>query len=423
MHISTPRKYRGRQSRSIIGCRRIVLWVVALVLIGFGVFLYHNRSYFQPIVNDVVMELVENAEVSVATLQAPTAIPSATPDTNKLITGHNFWEGGSVNEAVDAYQEVASLTPNDPLIYERIAVGLIIAGNEQDALQYAEQAVNADPFSSDAWAVYAWALDWNSRPTEAIVNALHALELDPNNYRAQAFLGEAYFSAGQTQRALDTLQEVIDNDPDNVEAYRARGLVKWLGLFDLPAALDDFRIAYDIASRNNPTFMTFMAINISDIEYSQGSYQEAIDILRDVIEINPENSQALYRLGAIYNGGLGDPNQAISYLTRCIDYSPKNVDCYYLLGRAQERIEEYTSAANSFAKAIDLGSQNPRHFYWAGWLQINVGDCERAMEYLQPGLELARAEDNQDIVDAISTVIPNCSSQQSEDAPFADTET
>ena len=169
------------------------------------------------------------------------------------------------------------------------------------------------------------------------------------------------------------------------------------------SAVGDFQTAYNIAPN-----MTHIAIDIATIESARGNYDEAIDILEGVLENNPQNTQALFRLGYVYNSLLGNPSEAVGYLNRCVDFNDQSVNCHYLLGRAQYRLELYNDAALSFANAIELGTNDPYHYYWAGWSQINIGNCSQAMNYLEPGYEIALEGVDSDIVDAFETVMPEC---------------
>ena len=65
-------------------------------------------------------------------------------------------------------------------------------------------------------------------------------------------------------------------------------------------------------------------------------------------------------------------------------------------------------AAETLTQAIELGSANPRHFYWAGEVQRNLGNCTRAMYYYDQGLQKARDQDFTELIDALETVIPLC---------------
>ena len=419
MQIRTPKQYRGVQRRSMVSCRKIFFYVIAIMLIGLGIGVYQNQSLFTPAIERALNSVAEGIGESAATLSAPEPTPTQDPS-NKLIEGNNYWAQGSVNEALDTYLEILDSVPNEVVIFDRIAISLITLGRANDALDYAEKAINADPYSSDAWAIRAWALDWGGRYGEAISSALHALELNPESSRAKAYLAEAYQSLGQSDRARNLADKIIEDDPNSFEAYRARGLIKWHS-FDLDGAIEDFQTAYGIA--NN---MTFIAIDIATIETARGNFDAAIDILEGVIEVNPQNTLALFQLGYIQNSQLGNPSQAIGYLQNCVDYNPESVDCFYLLGRAQYRLELYQEAAASFEQTMELGTKNPYHYYWAGWSQINIGNCARAMAYLDPGYQIALQGEDTDIVSAFEEVMPECRSTFSrpddEGTPDADNE-
>jgi tetratricopeptide (TPR) repeat protein len=95
-------------------------------------------------------------------------------------------------------------------------------------------------------------------------------------------------------------------------------------------------------------------------------------------------------------------------LQDCVDYNPKSVECFYSLGRAQYRLELYQEAANAFEQTMELGTNNPYHYYWAGWSQINIGNCTRAMAYLDPGYQIALEGTDAEIIAAFEAVMPEC---------------
>lgn len=403
MQIRTPKRYRGVQRRSVISCRRVLFYIIALVVIITGVGIYQNRQLFAPVVQDVIDVIMVQVEESAATLTAPEPTPTQDPS-NKLVEGNNYWAQGAVNEALDTYLEVIDSVPNDVAVHDRVAVSLITLGRTREALDYAEKAINANPYSADAWAIRAWALDWDGRAGEALSSALHALELDPNSSRAKAYLAEAYYSLGQTDRALSLIEDVLEDSPNSSEAYRARGIIRWNNL-DFDGAVEDLQTAYDLA--NN---LTFIAIDIAQIESNRENYEAALDILEGVVESNPQNTLALLQLGAIHYSQLGDYPQAVSYLQNCVDFNPESVNCHYLLGRSQYRLELYQEAALSFEQTMELGTENPYHYYWAGWSQINIGNCAKAMAYLDPGYQISLEGTDTDIIAAFETVMPECRS-------------
>ena len=401
MQIRTPKKYRGTQRRSVIGCRRLAFYSLMIALIATGIGIALNRATLAPIVQNALYDLIGSLEDRAATMAVPP--PTATVDPrNSLLEANNYWLGGALDEATDLYMRIAESMPNSVEVYRRVALGLINESRYQEAVEYGARAINADPFDAEAWAIYAWALDWDKRAAEALAKALHALELDPENGRANAYLAEVYGSLGQLERAELLVEELLEATPESAEGIRARGLLKW-SRNDFAGALDDFKTAYRLADN-----MSFIAIDIAIIEKDLGNYQTARQVLQQVVDADPYNPHALFRLGEIAVSYEGNPAQALRYLQDCVDLNPRYLHCHFMLGRAQERLGSIEDAAASFAMAVELGSDNPQHYYWAGYSQILLGNCARAMAYLEPGLALARASVPYRFAADIEAIIPDC---------------
>lgn len=404
MRISTPKKYRGRQRRNLFGCRRIFFILFMSLLIAAGIAIYINRAAIQGPIEQIVSQFSDNMQQQMATQMAPP--PTATQDPgNNLLSGNNFWQQGLIDEAINAYEQIEGALPNEAELFVRMATGYIMQGRIQDALTYAEKAVTADPFSSDAWAIRAWTLDWNERPGEAIASALHALELDPKNTRAMGYLAEAYLTFDQVQRAQRIIDDAMAINPDTAEVWRAQGLIQWLNDFDFDAAIQSFQHAYDLAPN-----LHYIAIDAAQLQFALQNYQDAIDSLDNILLTNPSNTQALQWLGIIYFSGLGDQAQASSYLYKCLQINPRNLSCNYWYGRAQMRLEEFNTAANSFEKAIELGSKDPYHWWWAGRANYVLGDCGTALSYFEPGYEYAINAGNTTLISDYQDMLRQCQS-------------
>jgi tetratricopeptide (TPR) repeat protein len=389
MQLRTPRRYTRRgQRRRVVSFKWLWLWITAPILIFIGIGIYQNRTMFIPEVQRIVNGVVDSASNTFATATAPTPTPTQDP-ADFIERAETFWRQGSIEQALSLYESALPALPNDVTAHYRVTMGLVIEGRFDEALAAAERTVTANPFSSDAWAIRAWTLENSGRYGEAIASALQALELDPDNARAMAFLAEAYLDVGQNERALETVNRALELDPDSFEAYRIRGRIVQNTQFDFEAARADYLKAYELAPN-----MVYPVLDLAWMDYSLGDYQTAIDLVRENVDLNPQNSQLLYNLGVLYFRGPGDFNSAADSLLRCVEIDAQQVDCHYMLGRAQIGLQEYDDAARSLETAIDLGSTNPIHFFWAGRAQISLGNCASAINYLRPGYELARQLDD-----------------------------
>ncbi len=402
MQIRTPKKYRGVQRRSVISCRRLAFSLLLIVLIAIGIGILLNREVFAPIVQEALYDVINQLEDRAATLSVPEPTPTSDPR-NQLVEADNYWRQGALGTATELYQEIASALPNNVEIHRRIALGLINSSRYAEAADYAEKAIHADPFDPDGWAIHAWALDWDLRAKEGLASVLQALELDPQHSRAQAYLAEIYLSLGQAERGQALVEALLEENPNSAEAYRARGLIRQEHQYDYEGARQDFQTAYSMAGN-----MNLFAVDIAILESNLRNYDIALEYLSDVLEANPRNELALLMTGKGYWGAYGNPAQAQRYLQDCVDFNPDNLNCQFWLGYMQNKLGSIEEASLSFENAIALGSLNPQHYYWAGFSQILLGNCSRALDYLEPGLQLAIEANQLQFAADIETVIPQC---------------
>jgi tetratricopeptide (TPR) repeat protein len=96
----------------------------------------------------------------------------------------------------------------------------------------------------------------------------------------------------------------------------------------------------------------------------------------------------LYALGETYFRVIGDYAQAQDPLSDCTRVAPSNYDCWYMLGRTQERLGDQEAALASFEEAVRLDSPYARHYWWAASMEISIGSCNRATSYLETGYDM-----------------------------------
>ena len=336
---------------------------------------------------EFIANAVDQAGGGIATMVAPTALPTTDP-ADHIVRGDNAWDQGAIEQAVNEYAAAAPSAPNDVRVHYRYTYGLLIDGKYKDALQAAEDTVTANPFSSDAWAIRALALAGNQHYADAIASALQALALDPNNATALAFMAETYLDADQPAQAEEKANQALDVDPNNAEAHYALGRVEQESTYDFVAALDDYQTAHDLAP-NLPQILVAMAWTNCGLQ----NYDQGLDQLEQVAETNPNNLDALYALGFFQYQVNGDQNKAADYLNRCIQVDPKNISCLnYLAGAIQ--LQDLQGAVVSYQRIIDAGTDNSRYYYLAGSTYAELGDCKSAKPLLRTGYSMEHSRAN-----------------------------
>ncbi|MCX6356620.1 MAG: outer membrane protein assembly factor BamD, partial [Candidatus Aureabacteria bacterium] len=122
-------------------------------------------------------------------------------------------------------------------------------------------------------------------------------------------------------------------------------------------------------------------------EYGDGA--RAVELFRQVTELQPDNAGALYRLGAACFAA-GDMKAAAEHLERAVTLAPSSPVAHHRLGLAQGELGDYDAARRQFEEAIKADpSFAPAYFSLGKLCQSALGDRAAAAGYWKRYLELA----------------------------------
>ncbi|MBK9124121.1 MAG: tetratricopeptide repeat protein [Chloroflexi bacterium] len=389
MYLKPRRRTARRRGFSI---RRVfVLIVVPLLIVGL-IAVYENRDAIRPIVARVFNDVAQQAADTVATIGAPTPTPTPDPTDNRRLA-EAAWSNGQFQEAVRLYASILPALPNDVTAHYYYTLGLIMQGQIDDAVEAAENTVTANPFSSDAWAIRALALNRSGDLRASIVSALRAIELKPDSARARAYLAESYADLGQFTRAQQEIERALEANPESYEAHYVSGLYQWEVNFDFITARNELQDAYDLSNGAAHVGLNLARLILFTPGQSDSETQAALALLQDILDRNPDSAPILYQMGTYSWRTLGDSDAGEAYLRRCVSAVPEDIFCNYELGRALNNLGKTDEARQAFERAIEAGSTNPYHYWWAGTTQLSgLGNCGSALRYFQPGYQILQAE-------------------------------
>ena len=115
----------------------------------------------------------------------------------------NNWRGEALVEADQALQ----LSPNDPMVLNLYShIQSYMRDLPEEAIRYAERALELDPNSSYAFEGLGLPLHEARRHTEAIEVLQECLVLDPGESVCSIFLARSEFARGNDEAALDALR-------------------------------------------------------------------------------------------------------------------------------------------------------------------------------------------------------------------------
>lgn len=390
MYIRTPERYRGMQRRRVFSCQRFLMIFLLIIMIVVGIGIYEMRDLVRPQMMTVVDAGVNQLDTWQATQFAPTPMPTVDPST-VLIDAANEWDAGRINFALNAYDNAVSLTPNDVNVHIRLTEGYLTRGNIEEAFDYADRTVTANPFSADAWATRSLVHSWEDDFAEGIASAQQALALDPENVRGTAYLAYAYFQAGQDNLASNRADDAIALDPDHWSGYWVRGLIREnVFPIDLVGAQSDFEIGYNLARDQNPAMAGVVGSGLGRVISILGNPQRTIEILNEMLTVDDGNREVLFYLGITHYRDLGEWGQAQDPFSDCVDIAPGDVNCWYMLGRTLFSLDDQDGALSAFEEAIELDTPYARHYWWAARTERVLGSCAGATTYLETGYDMVK---------------------------------
>ncbi|TVR24391.1 MAG: hypothetical protein EA396_01490 [Anaerolineaceae bacterium] len=417
--------YRGgyRYQKRGGGCfstvfRLVMLLFIVGAVIG-GIYVYQNMDDVRPEIQRVVGDVLDTADDTVRQARATPLPPTPDPG-DDVALAVRAWERGAMEDAIIYYTSALPYLPNDLSAHYRLTMALVNQGRYLEAVEQAEVAITASPFSPDAWAVLAMTLNRTESPREAIAAATRALELAPQSAaesqpdlaksraRALAFMGEAYLALRQTDLARTYVNQALELDPDSFEAWNIRGRIAQEVDLDFATAMESYMEAFEIAP-----YMTYLGIWVGRAQlYLMDDQEGAVSTFQRILEQNPSNTLALFELGMYYTRYQGNPAESFNYYDRCVQNDPDNFRCLYRLGRtllAETAFADPRAAIEYLTRAHELSPSDGYVLYWLADAYRQDGDCTTALSYMSQGLAIARQTNDTGLTsDYENFAIPRC---------------
>ena len=291
---------------------------------------------------------------------------------------------GDYGAAIAAYTQVSRLQPENPEPLVIMARLQMINQDIPAAYAVARRAVDAAPENAAALTALARAEDWLGEFETALDRALDAFEIDPNNVETLAVLGEIYTDVGNTDIAQEYIDQALAIEPQNVLALRNQAyLLERLGKYDEALAILDRALA--IEPQRSDLFMEKARI----YRVGLADFANALVAYRNAVEAN-KTPVTLDALGeGLYNAG--DHLQAVRILRQALEMNPDYGPALVHLGMALYSRRNYEDASTNLERGIALigASAREEHLYTAGLAHIykEPRECDRAEPWLRLALE------------------------------------
>lgn len=132
--------------------------------------------------------------------------------------------------------------------------------------------------------------------------------------------------------ALSQLNEILDVDPRNVEAFNLAGIIA-----AKVGNLEDAKALFIAAIENDQAFLEAQR-NYGEVLLETGDFDNGVNVFHVIIKNHPEDVTTLIRMADLYTEVNRDED-ALLLLERALEIQPDNMSAISLLNRIQGKTE------------------------------------------------------------------------------------
>ena len=294
---------------------------------------------------------------------------------------------GDLVAAEQKYLEVIRHAPQLANAYHNLGIVYFMQRKYRDSVEVLEKALKLNPRLAGAHAMLGLAF-YNLNELQKAVGAfLAALHLNSGDSTALLYLAKSQLQMRDYRAAARTLEKLAESKPDDPDVLynlslvymkQMLGTVNRLGEVAPQSYQFSLLLAQDAEARNDDEtaikkYKEALALrgkaDVVGIHYALGSayartgkYDEAAEEFKKELQINPDDSLALWKLGELTLHG--EPQEARTYLERAVSLNPDLPQAVLAFGRVLARVGETEKAVEQFQRVVRLAPEEDSvHFH------------------------------------------------------------
>ncbi len=298
------------------------------------------------------------------------------------------------------------------------------AANVRDAITYLERAAAGTTVTADATLHYTLGRLYirDGTPDKAVQSLARVLSQNPNSVQGRLAMAQAYAAAKDLKSAINTLQEIIEDEPRVASA---------LGQYQEDAGLlmdaaASYTLALAVQPGNRELKIRRIAVLLEAREYARaagfagdarkqhpnepvfprlqgralfdsGDRSGGIAVLEAAVKSFPKDTATMFALADIY-ADAGRGTDAERMLRQLLAAEPGNANALNYLGyMLAVRGEQLDEAIRLVRRALDAEPDNGAYLDSLGWAHYRRGDLDDAEKYLAAAA--AKLPENSEVQD------------------------
>ena len=192
---------------------------------------------------------------------------------------------------------------------------------------------------------------------KAIQHYREALKADPKAGIILDELTDLYLAINRLDDATALAQDLLKQNPDNVDAHRMLGRIYTTALSHAPQGKIDERALHmaiqeyeKVTGKDSKDAESW--VMLAKLYGTSGNAPDAEKAYNTALALEPDNEDALTGLAMLY-GNMGDTKRAIEKLKAATEKNP-NDRSLRILAQAYEEQKDYKNAAETLRKAVAL---------------------------------------------------------------------
>jgi tetratricopeptide (TPR) repeat protein len=286
------------------------------------------------------------------------------------------------SSAVTAFRKVTELAPQNAEAFFGLGRVLVRTQKSAEAVAALEKAVALDPANTEAYLYIANAYE-DSREFQKAGDAYekYLAGNPPNAWSAYQRLGMSRINANQFEQAAAALAEAAKAQPqDQTILYNLAQAYQKSGKID--KAEETYVSLAGISPKDAPNWYSY----ILDMYSKASNWPKAIDAAKKIAELKPNDDQAIYNVGLIYQQLQKYP-EAIEQYKKTVAIKPTNDLAWFQIGYCYYSLKNFKEAIPAMQKNVDLV---PDHVF--GWMYIGMSwmqmkNFDKALEPMKKAVE------------------------------------
>jgi tetratricopeptide (TPR) repeat protein len=292
--------------------------------------------------------------------------------------GVEAFNTGDFEQAVDAFRSASNVHPDYADIRFKLGLSLLRRSDLVQAEAELDAALEINPNYSEARYYLGITFLNRCMYPEALPHFERAAAEKPGYADIQCYLGATYFFLGELEKAKEVLERALELSPKYTKAHYYYGLLLY-SLGDTSRAIESLTRAM-----NGEEGVEDASMSLALAHLREEHLEEAMTVLRDILEAGGESADILYFIGEVYLK-MGKMEEAEQFLRKALDVNPDFL-------RAKEKLAGILVKRREYSEAEQLlenpGAEYADIFKIIGDIKFYNGDLDAAEDSYRRSLKV-----------------------------------